>query len=119
MPIRTKSVYDPPSREDGTRVLVTHYWPRGVRRDRVDEYVRTLGPSRELLRGFRDGDVTWPEYRRRYLQEMRRPEAQEDISRRARHAREGTVTFMCVCRTDVHCHRRLLRELVESAQSGE
>ena len=30
MAVVIKRVYDPPSREDGTRVLVDRLWPRGL-----------------------------------------------------------------------------------------
>lgn len=31
MPIRTKQVHEPPSPEDGVRVLVMYFYPRGIR----------------------------------------------------------------------------------------
>jgi uncharacterized protein YeaO (DUF488 family) len=55
--VRTKSVYDPADPSDGRRVLVTRYWPRGIPRAAVDEYVRKLGPSRELLHAFKRGVI--------------------------------------------------------------
>lgn len=51
--IRLKRVYDPPSPEDGRRILITRYWPRGVPRSAVDEYTTKVAPSRALLREFK------------------------------------------------------------------
>jgi uncharacterized protein YeaO (DUF488 family) len=31
--VRIKRVYDPPSTDDGFRVLVDRLWPRGLKRD--------------------------------------------------------------------------------------
>ncbi len=118
MPVRAKSIYEPPSARDGLRVLATQYWARGVARDRVDEYVRALAPSRELLHAFRDGEIGWPELRRRYFGEMKRPEALAEIERLAGIARRRVVTVMCVCDGEKRCHRSLLRGLIERAAAG-
>ena len=69
--LKTKSVYDAKSPEDGIRVLAAQYWPRGVRKEHVDLNRRALAPSRELLRSFKDGRIDWPAYRELYLAEMR------------------------------------------------
>lgn len=117
MGIRTKCVYDPPSDSDGRRVLVTRYWPRGVSRDRVDEYVRVLAPSRELVRAYKDGRIEWAAFRDRYLAEMERPEAVAEVRRLATLSRSAEITLLCVCREEEPCHRLVLRELVEHVAS--
>lgn len=33
MKIKLKRIYDPPSKEDGFRILVERLWPRGVKKD--------------------------------------------------------------------------------------
>jgi uncharacterized protein YeaO (DUF488 family) len=119
MGVRTKSVYDPPSEEDGRRVLVTQFWPRGISRDRVDEYVRAVAPSRELVRGYKDGRIPWPAFRERYLAEMERPEAVAEIRRLAEMSAATDVTLLCTCREGENCHRHLLRELVARAGSQD
>ena len=113
MPVRTKSIYEDPSRNDGLRVLATSYWPRGVTRERAGTYIRALAPSRELVRGFKDGEIAWTEFRRRYLAEMRGERQREEIARLAELARDKTITIMCMCPDESRCHRRLLRELIE------
>lgn len=96
-------------------MLVTQYWPRGVSRDRVGEYVRALAPSRELVRAYKDGRIEWVAFRDRYLAEMERPEAISEIRRLADLGRREEVTLLCTCREGEPCHRLLLRELVERA----
>ncbi len=113
--VRTKSVYDPPDPADGYRVLVTRYWPRGVPRAAADEYVRSLAPSEDLLRAFKDGRIDWWTFRKRYLEEMTAPESQGEARRLAPLAATRPLTLMCVCKEDARCHRSLLRELVQSA----
>lgn len=113
MPVQTKSIYEPAADDDGLRVLTTNYWPRGISRERAGTYVRVLGPSRDLLRAFRDGAIDWLEYELRYLSEMMLAPQQEEIQRLAAIAREQPLTVMCVCKDDARCHRRLLRDLIE------
>jgi len=110
--LKTKSVYDPPAADDGYRVLATRFWPRGVPRAAADEYVRALAPSEELLRSFKDGRIDWWTFRKRYLEEMRSPEARAEVRRLATLASSRAVTLLCVCREESRCHRSLLRELV-------
>jgi uncharacterized protein YeaO (DUF488 family) len=113
MPVQTKSIYEPAGDDDGLRVLTTNYWPRGISRERAGTYVRALGPSRDLLRAFRDGAIDWPEYEVRYLSEMTLEPQQDEIRRLAEIARGQPLTVMCVCKDDTQCHRRLLRDLIE------
>lgn len=119
MPVRAKRIYDPPSAEDGVRVLTTNYWPRGISRERAGEYVRVLAPSRPLLRAYKDGAIGWDEYRSRYLEEMTADAARKEIARLAEIARTGVVTVMCVCPDERRCHRSLLKELIERAMEAQ
>lgn len=113
--VRTKSVYDPPGPEDGRRVLVTQYWPRGISRNLVDEYVRTLGPTRPLLHAFKSSEIDWPRFEAEYLEEMRKEDSRGEISRLAQLAKSETITLMCVCKDERQCHRSLLKQLVLDA----
>ncbi len=113
MPVRAKSIYEESSPADGIRILTTNYWPRGVSKERAGTYLRALGPSRDLLRAFKQNEITWPEYEARYLEEMRGERQREEIARIAGLARDETVTVMCMCKDDAECHRRLLRDLIE------
>ena len=42
-----------PTPEDGTRILVMRYWPRGVKREQFHIWMRDLAPSRNYLIGAR------------------------------------------------------------------
>jgi len=112
--VRAKRVYETPDERDGTRILVTRYWPRGVSREAVNEYLPALAPSRELLYSYRQGQLDWPRFRNQYLNEMRARAARAQIHRLAKTARSEVVTVMCVCADEDRCHRSLLRELIAS-----
>jgi uncharacterized protein YeaO (DUF488 family) len=108
--VTTRRVYEPAAPEDGARVLIMRLWPRGIRKDRVDVWLRELGPVLPLLRGFRGGEVSWAQYRRRYRAGLRRPEAQAALREVRALGRRGPVTLLCVCHDPQRCHRTLLRE---------
>ena len=107
--IRAKRIYEPAGPEDGTRVLVMRLWPRGVRKDRVDLWLRELAPVLPLMRAFRSGQMSWTDYRRQYLAGLGRAEAEEHVERALVLAAKGPVTVICGCEDENRCHRSLLR----------
>jgi uncharacterized protein YeaO (DUF488 family) len=107
--IVTKRVYAPAAADDGHRVLIMRLWPRGIRKERVDQWLKELGPVPTLLRAFLDEEITWEQYVPRYLAGLERPEAQEAVAEVRRRAREGRVTLLCGCADEQRCHRSLLR----------
>ncbi len=119
MPIKTKRWNDPREADDGFRLLICRYRPRGVRKqdETWDAWCSDLGPSRQLHADFygKHGDpIDWQEYRTHYLEEMR--QQQEYIEELAALVREGkTITLLCssACEDASRCHRTLLRELIE------
>ena len=113
--IRLKRIYEPPSEDDGYRVLSTRYWPRGIPKSRVDEYTTKTAPSRELLREFKHEGLSWEDYVPRYLDEMRSEAAISVIQRLAAMAVSGSMTLMCICEDENRCHRNLLRNLIVEA----
>ena len=115
--VRTKRVYEPAASTDGTRVLIMRYWPRGIRKDMVDEWLRELAPVIPMLRAFLDGEITWAQYRPRYLAGLRRPEAQAALDEVRALAGKAPVTLLCGCADPKRCHRTLLQKhLLDSAE---
>jgi len=110
--IRTKRIYDPPSPEDGYRLLVMRLWPRGVTKAAVDGWGKDLGPSRELLMSFRAGKLGWKDLAARYREEM---SAKGELLKQYRDlGRRQTLTLLCSCQDETRCHRTLLKEILES-----
>ncbi len=120
MPLKTKRWNDPPEPDDGWRLLICRYRPRGVRTQ--DEtwaaWCPDLAPSKELhaaYYGKKGAPISWEEYRQRYLQEMERQ--QELLEELAGMIAEGkTITLLCssACVDASQCHRSLLREWIEA-----
>jgi uncharacterized protein YeaO (DUF488 family) len=96
--IAIKRAYDPPSRTDGSRILVDRLWPRGVKKEEahVEEWMRDLGPSNELRKFFGHDPARWREFRTRYLVELGRPEAAPLLAELLKIACSGTLTLVYI-----------------------
>lgn len=110
--VKTKSIYEPAEASDGYRVLVMHYWPRGVAKDRIDAWEKELGTPPELIERWKSKRIGWPQFRRDYIKALK---GQEDkIAELAAQAKSRTVTLLCSCKDAPHCHRTILAELLEA-----
>ncbi len=71
--LRMKRAYEPPSVDDGTRVLVERLWPRGLTKERaaIEIWCKDIAPSAELRKWYSHDVSKWEEFRARYLQELR------------------------------------------------
>jgi uncharacterized protein YeaO (DUF488 family) len=125
---KTKSVHSKiEPRKDGLRILAARGRGRGLPSDRYDIWMANLGPSEQLRDAILAGKISWPEYSRRYLAELRESDGidrrnkqiknhgQKFTLRLLQHlARKQTVTLLCHCAEDErHCHRHLLKALLE------
>jgi uncharacterized protein YeaO (DUF488 family) len=125
---KTKSVQTPiESQKDGLRILVARGRGRGLSSDRYDVWMANLGPSEQLRDAILAGKISWMEYSRRYLAELRESDGidrrnqqiknhgQKFTLRLLQHlARKQTVTLLCHCAEDEqHCHRHLLKALLD------
>ena len=107
-----KSVYDPESENDGFRVLVMRYWPRGVKKERVDAWFRELGTSKELIKCWKGGKMRWAQFKKRYIADLNDPDKQQLIHQLAQRARTERVTLLCGCSDASKCHRTILKEQI-------
>jgi uncharacterized protein YeaO (DUF488 family) len=100
--IRLKRAYEPATKADGRRVLVERLWPRGVpkARLRLDEWAKDVAPSPALRQWFGHDPERWPEFRRRYLAELRgHPAAWQPL---LAAARRGRVTLIYAAHDIAH-----------------
>ena len=111
--IKHASIYEPETGDEGWRVLIMRLWPRGVRRSRVDVWLKEAAPTRELLNAYQHENLAWADFERRYRAEMKkRPEVLEQL-KQLEHE-HGTITLLCHERIPPHehCHREILAKLL-------
>ncbi|MGR2740581.1 DUF488 domain-containing protein [Billgrantia sp. Q4P2] len=116
MSIALKRAYDPPSPQDGYRVLVDRLWPRGVSKGdaKVDAWPKEVAPSDGLRKAFHDGRLGWGEFRRRYLAELK---TQRDVLRElAERAQKGSVTLIFSAKDEQRNNAVVLRQYLEMLQ---
>lgn len=72
MEIRLKRAYDPPTADDGFRVLTERLWPRGLSKEkaRLDDWAKDWAPSPELRKWYGHRESLWPEFQVRYRREL-------------------------------------------------
>jgi uncharacterized protein YeaO (DUF488 family) len=109
-----KTVYDKPAPSDGKRILVMTLWPRGVRKESVDLWIKGVGTNMELIKEWKAGKVTRTEYEKRYYRDMKGEAQRKLVKEIADYAREGPITLLCSCKDSNSCHRSLLKKLVEA-----
>lgn len=110
--VRTKRVYEPKEPTDGTRLLVMRLWPRGIRKSHVDGWLKELGAELPLIKAWKGGRISWPEFRRRYLAGLKKPAARAQLRELRVRAKKGRVTILCSCPEETRCHRGLLKRLL-------
>ena len=117
MALLTKSIYEPREESDGVRVLVTRFYPRGVKRERFDRWTRELSPSRGLLRAYRAKEKIWDVFRSEFMVELRaNPSSLAAIRALKGQSRKGNVTLLCYERPGLPCHRYVVAELVNGVK---
>ena len=111
--IKSKRVYEETAKGDGLRILVDRLWPRGVKKEDAgwDEWLKELAPSTELRNWFGHEPEKWPEFRRRYKEELKRNAAVADFI--AAHKKNKTITLLYSAKDTEHNQALVLQEYLE------
>ncbi len=116
MKVALKRVYDPPSRSDGARVLVDRLWPRGVGKEsaRLTEWLKDIAPSDELRKWYHARPSQWLAFKKRYLEELRAPEASSALEHLHNIAEShAKTTLLFGSRNLEHNNATVLKDLLE------
>ena len=113
--ISVKRVYDPPGPDDGRRVLVDRLWPRGLRKEaaHLDDWLRDIAPSDELRRWYGHAPERWPEFERRYREELLQPPRAALLDRLANNA---PLTLLTATKDVDHSNAAVLRAVLLTAR---
>ena len=110
--LRIRRIYDPPSAEDGARILVDRIWPRGVSKDaaQLTEWLKEIAPSTSLRQWFHRDPTQWAEFARRYRAEL--DANSEAVARLRDLLKAGPVTLLYGARDRDHDHAVVLVDYV-------
>lgn len=106
-----KRVYDKPEKSDGYRILVDRVWPRGLTKEKaaVDLWLKEIAPSTELRKWFGHDPAKWPEFRKRYKQELK--ENKESVSDLEKALKKGKVTLVYGAKDEEHNQALVIKEV--------
>ncbi len=121
MTIRIVRLGSPRVAGEGLRIGTVRRPPRGVRKedyaskDIYDVWYPNLSPSEALLKQglAADDEKSWRAFKRRFLAEMKTPDASRDLDLLAALSHHTNLSVGCYCREETRCHRSILRELLK------
>lgn len=107
---------------EGTRIGTVRRPPRGVPKSRFalddwyDVWFPTLAPSVETMKLGQSSTSPrqWAAFVRKYRKEMAAPEASQALTLLAVLSHSAEFSVGCYCEHEEHCHRSVLRELLEA-----
>jgi uncharacterized protein YeaO (DUF488 family) len=112
--MRIKRVYDEPEESDGFRILVDRLWPRGLSKEKakIDLWLKDIAPSNELRKWYEHDPEKWPEFKKRYYNELNgKKELVDSIIKKTR---KGTVTLLYQTRETRLNNAAALKEYIET-----
>lgn len=121
MSVRVVRLGAPRAPDEGLRIGTVRRPPRRVpksdfaKRDFYDVWLPELAPTAPLVSWALSEPWTpqrWKQFARRYLAEMRRPEARHLIETLAALSHQTNFSIGCYCEDGSRCHRSLLEALL-------
>lgn len=116
MAIVVKRVYAEAAKSDGTRILVDRLWPRGLTKEAVaaDAWLKELAPSDALRTWFHERPAEWMAFRKKYLKELAKPEASEQLQELYRLAQaRKRLTLLFASKNEERNNATVLKDLLE------
>lgn len=113
MKIQLKRAYAPPKSSDGLRILVERLWPRGLSKEaaQLDDWCKDIAPSTELRQWYNHQIERWPEFKKRYIEELKAN--QEATSELYQHIHNKDVSFIYAAHDEQHNSAIVLKEFME------
>ncbi len=111
--IHIKRIYDTPTAEDGTRVLVDRLWPRGISKDtaQLGLWLKEVAPSTTLRKWFNHEPNRWQKFTRCYAGEL--DQQSESIDKLRAIARKGRLTLLFSAKEQKLNNAAALKEYLE------
>jgi uncharacterized protein YeaO (DUF488 family) len=105
-------VYGPTHPALGQAVLVDRLWPRGVRREAApfEIWLKEVAPSPELRKWYGHLPEKFPEFERRYREELKADPAREAFKRLKEMSRAGPVVLLTATKDLEHSGAAVLRD---------
>ncbi|UFU00279.1 DUF488 domain-containing protein [Radiobacillus kanasensis] len=116
MNVYIKRAYEEAEEVDGVRVLVDRVWPRGVSKERlrIDFWFKDIAPSTELRKWFNHESEKFPEFKKRYKEELQKSGQQRQFDDLKELIKQySTVTLVYGAKDKLHNQAVVLKDLLE------
>lgn len=115
MAVHTKRAYEEAEESDGIRIMVDRIWPRGVSKEklRIDYWYKDIAPSTELRKWFNHDPKKFPEFEKKYEEELQRNNQQQFDELKELLEQHGTITLVYGAKDKLHNQAMILKELLE------
>lgn len=115
MIVKTKSIFQNTEDDDGIRILITRFYPRGIKNTHFDYWIRDLSPSIKLLMSYKQGKCDWEYFKFNFLCELRdNLNSLEAIYALNSQSKIENITLLCYEKQGHPCHRHFVRDIVET-----
>lgn len=111
--IKTKRIYKAPEENDGIRILVDRLWPRGIKKEsaEVKAWEKEIAPSNELRKWFNHDPEKYPEFRRKYMEELDASEDAEKLLEFVKeHIKSDNITLLYAAKDEEHNNALVLMD---------
>ena len=109
---KLKRIYEAPSSDDGTRILVDRLWPRGLTKEKahLDLWLKDVAPSTELRKWFAHDPARWTEFKTRYRAELKHNT--ESLTALKKTVAKGPATLLYGAKDEEHNEAIVLQSLL-------
>ena len=114
--IKIKRAYEPPSEEDGTRILVDRLWPRGKTKASLElhSWAKAIAPSNELRKTFSHMVEKYAQFIETYKIELNaNPESTVFVNVVKEALKTGDVTLVYAAKDETHNQALVLKAWLE------
>lgn len=105
--IYEKSVYT-----GAIRILIDRLWPRGIKKEdaQLDFWFKEVAPSPDLRKWFAHDPEKFPEFRERYIQELRNDEVKSNkVEEICSLLKDNDIILLFGAKDEVHNHAVVLK----------
>lgn len=101
----------------GYRILVDRMWPRGMSKIKaaLDEWDKEIAPSNELRKWFNHEDEKFPEFKKKYEQELNQNDFTPVFVKTVKEKlQKGNILFLYGAKNKEHNQAVVLKEYLEN-----
>lgn len=117
MTLKIERIYTKPADMSGYRILVDRVWPRGISKENaaLNEWFKTIAPTKELRQWFGHEPEKYPEFKKRYLAEIKaNPDRAAFEKLIGDQLKQGDVIMLYGAKDETHNQAVVLKEYLDA-----